>query len=483
MPVIAFDNTYTRLPEQFYARVKPATVSRPGLFAYNEELAQELGIDLSTISKDERAALFTGQSLPEQASALALAYAGHQFGQFNPQLGDGRALLLGEVVSPNGERYDIQLKGSGVTPWSRGGDGLSWVGPVIREYIVSEAMHRLGVPTTRALAAATTGDLVYREEPLPGGIFTRVAASHIRIGTFEFFAARRDTESLRLLADYAMDRHYPECKQAGNPYLAFLEAVGRKQAALVARWMSLGFIHGVMNTDNTSISGETIDYGPCAFIDTFSINKVFSSIDRGGRYAYGNQLNIARWNLVQLANCLVPLVDSDSDRAIKQLEDRLDQFMHVYETEWLQAMAAKFGIFDTLPDDAKIIQAYLSHLEAEQLDFTIHFRRLIDSIDGTDAIDGDDGPAEFRKMWHKRLDEQTQSRAEAVELMKQSNPVYIPRNHQVERAIQAGTAGDFSLFERMNECLKAPFEQRDEFAEFELAPQSEEVVTATFCGT
>ena len=442
--MIAFDNTYTELPEQFYARVQAAAVSQPRLFAFNDELAQELGIDLSAISEDERAALFTGQSLPAQASSLALAYAGHQFGQFNPQLGDGRALLLGEVLAPNGKRYDIQLKGSGVTPWSRGGDGKSWVGPVIREYIVSEAMHRLGVPTTRALAAATTGDLVIREQPLPGGIFTRVAASHIRIGTFEFFAARRDTESLKLLADYAIDRHYPECMQAEHPYLAFLEAVGRKQAALVAKWMSLGFIHEVMNTDNTSIPGETIDYGPCAFIDSFSNDRVFSSIDRGGRYAYGNQVYIAQWNLVRLANCLVPLVDSDGKQAVKQLEDRLAQFMDVYEAEWLQAMAAKFGIFEAVPDDAKLVRLYLGHLEAEQLDFTIHFRRLLngfesfDRFDETDGIDTDEGPEEFRKMWSKRLYEQTQSRDEAIELMRHTNPVYVHSTQSPGRTSHPG---------------------------------------------
>lgn len=478
--MIAFDNTYTQLPDDFYARVQPADVALPKLFAYNEELAQELGLDLTKLSETDRAALFTGQQLPEQASSIALAYAGHQFGHFNPQLGDGRALLLGEVIAESGQRYDIQLKGSGITPWSRSGDGKSWVGPVIREYILSEAMHRLGVPTTRALAAATTGEPVFRQRELPGGIFTRVASSHIRVGTFEFFAARRDAKSLRLLADYAIDRHYPECRQDANPCLAFLEAVGRRQAALVAKWMSFGFIHGVMNTDNTSISGETIDYGPCAFMDTFAHDRVFSSIDRGGRYAYGNQIPIAQWNLVQLANCLVPLVDPDSQQAIQQLENRLGRFMDVYETEWLQAMAAKFGISGAQPNDAKIVQGYLDHLESERLDFTISFRRLTESMNSGAS---DEFPAEFRELWRKRLEDQQQSREEAVALMRRSNPVYIPRNHQVERAIQAGVAGDYSVFERMNACLRSPFERREEFAEFELAPQPKEVVKATFCGT
>lgn len=478
--MIAFDNTYTSLPGKFYTNGKPEVVSQPQLFAFNHELARELGLDLSSVSEGERAALFTGQSLPEQASPISLAYAGHQFGQFNPQLGDGRALLLGEVLAPNGNRYDIQLKGSGVTPWSRGGDGKSWVGPVIREYILSEAMHNLGVPTTRALAAATTGDPVYRESPLPGGIFTRVASSHIRIGTFEYFAARRDIESLKLLADYSIDRHYPQCNQAENPYLAFLEAVGRKHAALIAKWMSLGFIHGVMNTDNMAISGETIDYGPCAFMDTFSQNKVFSSIDQGGRYAYGNQIRIAQWNLVQLANCLVPLVDSDSDRSVKKLEECLGQLMGVYDEEWLKEMASKFGIFEARQEDIKIIQDFLSHLEEERLDFTVEFRRITDSMDAEWAADSQE---EFRRTWRKRLEDQPQSFGKAAELMSQSNPVYIPRNHQVERAIQAGAAGDYSLFERMNECLKTPFEKREEFAEFEVPPEPREVVTATFCGT
>ncbi|MCB1170604.1 MAG: YdiU family protein, partial [Leptospiraceae bacterium] len=374
--MIAFDNTYTSLPEKFYVRVQPEQVPRPQLFAFNDELARQLGLDLSSQTEDQRAALFTGQSLPEGASSLSLAYAGHQFGQFNPQLGDGRALLLGEVLAVDGERYDIQLKGSGATPWSRGGDGKSWVGPVIREYIISEAMHHLGVPTTRALAAATTGERVFRESPLPGGIFTRVASSHIRIGTFEFFAARRDTESLKILADYSIDRHYPQCKEAENPYLAFLEEVGRNQAALVAKWMSLGFIHGVMNTDNMAISGETIDYGPCAFMDSFSNDRVFSSIDRGGRYAYGNQIRVAQWNLVQLANCLVPLVDSDSNKAVEKLQQRLGPLWAIYDEEWLKAMTAKFGIFEPRPEDAEMVRAFLSYLEEQQLDFTIEFRRL-----------------------------------------------------------------------------------------------------------
>lgn len=474
--MIAFHNTYTELPENFYTRVKPAAVSEPILFAFNHELAQELGIDLSALSESELANLFTGQTVPEQASSIALAYAGHQFGNFNPQLGDGRALLLGEVLAPDGRRYDIQLKGSGVTPWSRGGDGLSWIGPVIREYIVSEAMHRLGVPTTRAFAAATTGDSVFRERELPGGIFTRVAASHIRIGTFEYFAVRRDANSLKLLADYAINRHYPQCKEAENPYLAFLEAVGRNQAALVAKWMSLGFIHGVMNTDNMSISGETIDYGPCAFIDTYSHDKVFSSIDHGGRYAYGNQINIAKWNLVQLANCLVPLVDEDSKESVKKLEDCLSEIMPVYEEEWLHAMAKKFGIFKAAADDAKIIESFLSYLQEEQLDFTIAFRSLTES-------DTEDLPEESQQIWHRRLEEQPQSREQAIELMQQNNPVYIPRNHQVEHAIQSALAGDYSVFERMNKCLENPFERRDEFAAFEKPPEPEEIVTATFCGT
>ncbi len=480
--MIAFDNTYTSLPGKFYVRVQPEQVTHPQLFAFNAELARELGLDLLSLSEEDRAALFTGQALPAGASSISLAYAGHQFGQFNPQLGDGRALLLGEVQAPNGERYDIQLKGSGITPWSRGGDGKSWVGPVIREYILSEAMHHLGVPTTRALAAATTGDPVYRESSLPGGIFTRVASSHIRIGTFEFFAARRDTESLKLLADYSIERHYPQCKQAENPYLAFLEAVGRKHAALVAKWMSLGFIHGVMNTDNMSISGETIDYGPCAFMDTFSDDKVFSSIDRGGRYAYGNQLTIAQWNLAQLANCLVPLVEPDINSSVKKLQECMSQLMRIYDEEWLSAMAAKFGIFEPRKEDTGIVRSFLSHLEEEKLDFTIEFRRLIDDH-GINSKDESQGSDDFRRMWRQRLGEQPQSLEQVRERMRRSNPVYIPRNHQVERAIQAGVAGDYSVFESMNECLKAPYEKHEGFSEFERPPEPEEVVSATFCGT
>ncbi len=472
--MISFENTYSSLPDKFYAPATPEQVRAPRLIAVNHSLATELGLDLSRHTDDELAQLFTGQSVPETASSLALAYAGHQFGHFNPQLGDGRALLLGEVVAPHGGRFDIQLKGSGRTAFSRGGDGKSWVGPVIREYILSEAMYALGIPTTRALAAALTGEQVFRERSLPGGVFTRVAASHIRVGTFEYFAARRDFENLKILADYAIERHYPEAAQAENPYLSFIEQVAGRQAALVSRWMSIGFIHGVMNTDNMSISGETIDYGPCAFVDNFSFDKVFSSIDHGGRYAYNNQLNIARWNLLQLANSVIPLVDEDEAAAIKKLEKLLGEIFPQYDEVWLETMVKKFGIFKAREGDKELVNDFLQHLEDNELDFALSFRELSENPNNF---------TEFRPRWQQRLAEQEQSEAEAVELMRSVNPVLIARNHQVERAIQAAVNDDFSVFEKMNLALMNPLEENEEFAEFKTAPQPEERVKATFCGT
>jgi uncharacterized protein YdiU (UPF0061 family) len=479
--IIHFDNSYLNLPERFYAKVLPAKASKPGLIDFNEKLAvQELGLDLKGLNEGELANLFTGQVLPKNASSLALAYAGHQFGQFVPQLGDGRACLLGEVVNSKGKRYDIQFKGSGQTPFSRGGDGKSSLGPVIREYIVSEAMHFLGVPTTRALAATTTGDLVYREEDLPGGILTRVASSHIRIGTFEYFAARGDLEALKLLLDYSVHRHYPEIKDELNLSLSFLHKVAESHAHMVAHWMSFGFIHGVMNTDNMSISGETIDYGPCAFMDNFAFNRVFSSIDRKGRYAYNNQMNIAKWNLYRLAGCLIPFVHDDEKEAINLIEASIKSDISLYEEKWREAMGKKLGLFNPKPGDEDLINQWLGYLEEKDLDFTISFRKLSEPSPG---IEETAQLKDFIAKWTKRLEDQPQGPQEVKNLMESVNPLFIPRNHQVERAIQAALKGNLTIFKDLNQLFKNPYVDQPKFEEYKTPPQTEERIKATFCGT
>lgn len=476
-----FQNTYVQLPKSFYAKVDAAPFSGPSLLEFNSQLATELGVNLSGRNPEDLAKVFSGQQVLEVSEPIAMAYAGHQFGHFVPQLGDGRALLLGEVVDLEGVRKDIQLKGSGPTPFSRNGDGKSSLGPVVREYILSEAMHHLGVPTTRALAAVRTGEKVYREQGLPGGVFTRVASSHIRIGTFEYFAARQANEELKLLADYAIDRHYPEIEtEGGQRYLDFLECVAKAHAHMVAMWMSYGFIHGVMNTDNMSISGETIDYGPCAFMDHFSQSRVFSSIDHGGRYAYQNQIPIARWNLSRLASCLIPLVDSDEDRAISRLEERLKACYPHYDQEYDLKMSMKLGFFAPTEEAAEVLDMWLGFMEAEEIDFTIGFRRLCEA---PETYDDHLRFKEFYDTWQGRLYAQSQSLDEAKALMASVNPVYIARNHQVEAAIQASLRGDDQPFKELNEVLAKPFDRQSAFAIYEKAPESSERVQATFCGT
>lgn len=478
--MINFQNTYDTLPSQFFEKADAAEVSNPKLLAFNKELARDvLEIDLEGFSEAELAGLFSGQLMPESASSIAMAYAGHQFGHFNPQLGDGRALLMGEVLNSKNQRFDVQLKGSGQTPFSRRGDGKSSLGPVIREYIVSEAMFALGVPTTRSLAAVSTGDNVVREELLPGGVFTRVAASHIRVGTFEFFAARRDLESLRALLDYTIERHYPEIKKSDSPsyYQDFIRAVANKQSALVSKWMSLGFIHGVMNTDNMSVSGETIDFGPCAFMDNFKLDRKFSSIDRDGRYAYNNQIPIAKWNLSALASTLVLLIDKDEETATKLIQDCFVGLDELYQKAYLDEMVKKFGIFSPTETDNEIIQLFFAYLEKEDLDFTLSFREL------TDDLDSFKKSPEFFSLLEARLNSQTESRDESIALMNSVNPRFIPRNHQVERAINEAYKGNLETFNKLNECLKNPFTEQSEFSEFALAPKRGEWMEVTFCGT
>ncbi len=470
---IAFDNSYARLPERFFHRQPPVAVTAPKLIAVNRALARRLGLDPDALAAPEWIEVFAGNRVPEGAAPLAQAYAGHQFGGWVPQLGDGRALLLGEIVAPDGARFDLALKGSGPTPFSRRGDGRAGLGPVLREYILSEAMAALGVPTTRALAAVTTGEPVWRETPLPGAVLARVAASHIRVGTFQYFAAREDAEALAVLADHVIARHYPG---AAGP-LGLLEAVTEAQARLIARWMSLGFIHGVMNTDNMAVSGETIDYGPCAFMDEYDPAKVFSSIDQFGRYAYGNQPKIALWNLAQFASCLLPLMGEEGP-AIEAATEAINRFADLYQAEWLRLFRAKIGISVAAEEDAALITGLLSRMAEGRADFTRTFRGL---AEGTAAAEFAD-PASFAAWeaeWRKRL----AAEADPEAVMAAANPASIPRNHRVEEAIRAATAGDFAPFHRLNAVLARPFDRRAEAEGYDAAPGPEELVTRTFCGT
>ena len=475
-----FDNSYRRLPERFYAPATPAPLSHPQLIALNPELAQALDFESERYSKDELANIFSGQTSLDGSHFFSLAYAGHQFGHFNPTMGDGRAILLGEVIAKDGHRYDLQLKGSGPTPFSKRGDGKSALGPVIREYIVSEAMHHLGVPTTRALAAVATGETVFREEELPGGILTRVASSHLRIGTFEYFAARADHTGLAALLDYSLNRLYPHA-QGENKALTLLRCVRDAQILLVSKWMSLGFIHGVMNTDNMSISGETIDFGPCAFIDDFNFQQVYSYIDRQGRYAYANQSSILLWNLTQFANTLIPLVDSDEKKAISLLNAELEKVPSLFKKEFHPLILQKLGI-DSAPTTTTdaLVETWFQYLHQEKIDFTLGFRNLYTLIEGSQNTPDHFYPEtevflNFLSQWRPLLS--------APERMNLVNPLYIPRNHRVESAIQAALKQDYSEFERMNQILKNPFQFQVGCERYATPPREEEKITNTFCGT
>lgn len=483
----AFDNSYARLPPQFFQRVDPTPVAEPRLIEVNRALAQELGIDPDRLT----AAMLAGNELPPGAEPLAMAYAGHQFGYFVPQLGDGRAILLGEVIDRQGRRRDIQLKGSGLTAFSRRGDGRAALGPVLREYLVGEAMAAFGIPTTRALAAVTTGQAVLRETALPGAILTRIAASHLRVGTFQFFAVREDKDGLKALADYAIARHYPEAAQADKPYRAFLQAVVERQAALIARWQGIGFIHGVMNTDNCSIAGETIDFGPCAFMDAFDPNAVFSSIDEGGRYAYSNQPRIAQWNLFRLAECLLPLLAEGEEEAVAEAEMALDPYKSAFEDAYAAVMRAKLGLVSAQEGDLALAQDFLKLMAASEADFTIAFRRLCDAADreeGEGALRHlfADKPAldEWLGRWRVRFGQETVSAPDRQAAMRRANPAIIPRNHRIEAVIRAATdRGDFAPFREMLAALEDPAADRPDFALYEQPPQPEERVLQTFCGT
>ncbi|MBB3608782.1 protein adenylyltransferase SelO [Rhizobium sp. BK602] len=489
-PSTPFDNSYARLPQQFFAEQAPTPVREPRLIKFNAALARDLGLDAEALERDG-AAIFSGNKPLPGAQPLAMAYAGHQFGSFVPQLGDGRAILLGEVVDRHGRRRDIQLKGAGPTPFSRRGDGRAALGPVLREYIVSEAMHALGIPTTRALAAVTTGEPVYREDVLPGAVFTRVAASHIRVGTFQFFAARGDTDNLRILADHVIDRHYPDIKDRKNRYLALLEAVAERQASLIARWLHVGFIHGVMNTDNMTVSGETIDFGPCAFMDAYDPATVFSSIDRQGRYAYANQPGIGQWNLARLGETLLPLIDPTLDTAVDLANTVIKGYGERFQGHWLAGMRAKIGLGDEDDGDLDLIQSLLAVMQQGQADFSLTFRRLTalaasDEAETAFAASFTDPQSimPWLARWRERLSRESRSAAERPSAMRRINPAFIPRNHRIEQAIQAAMEDDdFSLFEALLTVLAKPYEDQPAFAPYAEPPRPAERVLQTFCGT
>jgi len=482
-----FDNSYALLPDDFFERIEPTPVSAPVMIRLNLELAADLGIDVARLDSPEGLAVLSGNQRTFGSDPLAMAYSGHQFGGFSPQLGDGRAILLGEVVGKDGVRRDIQLKGSGRTPFSRRGDGRSALGPVLREYIVSEAMHALGVPTTRALAAVASGEQVVREEMTPGGVFTRVARSHIRIGTFQWFAARKDYQNLRILADHVIARHYPDLSDAGNPYLALLEGVIERQARLIAHWMQFGFIHGVMNTDNMSVSGETIDYGPCAFLDVYHPLTKFSFIDQQGRYAFAKQGEIGHWNLTRLAETLLPLLDDDQEKSIALAKAALDQFPDIHQTALQERFTAKIGLDEDSTRDWPLVTFLLKAMADGEADFTLVFRHLTTALEtGNDApvirlFKQPEAITAWLGDWRVRLT--NAGRSHVLALMRRSNPIFIPRNHRIEEAIQAGNLGDYQPFHRLNEVLRQPFAEQPESAAYEAAPEPDEVVQATFCGT
>jgi uncharacterized protein YdiU (UPF0061 family) len=490
MSSIPFDNSYARLPDRFFTRLDPVPVAGPGLIAVNHALARQLGIDPDWLASAEGVRVVAGNAVPDGAEPLASVYAGHQFGSYNPQLGDGRAILLGEVVDSAGRRYDIQLKGSGPTPYSRGGDGRSPLGPVLREYLVSEAMHVLGIPTTRALAAVSTGEQVVREEFLPGAVLARVASSHIRIGTFQYFAAHGDIEALGTLTRHVLVRHYPESLGQDNQALALLREVMARQASLVARWQLLGFIHGVMNTDNMLLSGETIDYGPCAFMDEFQADKVFSSIDHGGRYAYRNQPGIAHWNLACLAQCLLPLLHDDKDQAVAMAQEEVDRFPGLFLDAHTRGMARKLGLAEIGEADNDLVEDLFNTMNEHRLDFTLTFRRLADLVDERglaqvgELFEIPDALVPWLAQWRSRLQRESTDPAERQVDMYRANPVFIPRNHLVEEAIEAATReNDFAPFQALLAVLQEPFDYRPEHRRFATPPRPEQEVRQTFCGT
>jgi serine/tyrosine/threonine adenylyltransferase len=490
-PLAVFSNSYARLPEHFFARLSPTPVAKPRLIKFNESLAAELGLDTRGLGPDALATVFAGNVIPPGAEPIAMAYAAHQFGNFVPQLGDGRAILLGEVVDRNGKRRDIQLKGAGRTPFSRRGDGRAALGPVLREYLVSEAMHALGLPTTRALAAVLTGEAVFRDRQLPGAVLTRVASSHIRIGTFQYFAARGDTGAVERLSDYVIDRHFPEARASERPPLALLQIVVERQALLVARWMHVGFIHGVMNTDNTALSGETIDFGPCAFMDSYDPATTFSAIDELGRYGYGNQPTIAKWNLARFAETLLPLLDPNPERAMELANEAISAFTSRFQERWLAGMRDKLGVASNEEGDLGLAHTLLQAMHENAADFTLTFRRLCDAA-ADERADANvralfANPAAYDRWvgrWRSRLAAEGREPDARAQAMRSVNPAFIPRNHRVEQALGAAIEyGDFSPFADLLAVLSRPYEDQADYADYANPPRADERVLRTFCGT
>ena len=489
---VPFDNSYAQLPEVFYTRLDPTPVSAPRLIKVNRRLAESIGVDPDVLVGAESTGVFSGNLVPGSAEPLAMVYAAHQFGNWVPRLGDGRAILLGEVIGPDGIRRDIQLKGSGPTPYSRMGDGRAVLGPVMREYIVSEAMAGLGIRSTRALAMATTGEIVRREGPEPGAILTRVAESHIRVGTFQYFHGQRDEASIRLLADYVIDRHYPAAKDAANPYQALLEAVALNTAELIGSWMLVGFIHGVMNTDNCTISGETIDYGPCAFMDTFHPETVYSSIDTGGRYAYDQQPSIGLWNVTRLAETLLPLLDGNDEAAIEKAKQALADYWPRFEKVFHGGLCAKIGLPGEEKQDFELALDLLTRMANQRVDFTLAFRRLSDAPAGDTAAKAmvrmlfDDPGAhdEWDAKWRRRFAEDGLDTASRRQAMRAVNPAFIPRNHLVQKAIDhASQAEDFGPMEDLLSVVVAPYDDHPGHDDLTKPPTPDQAVMQTFCGT
>ena len=477
-----FDNTYSKLPEAFISNTSPTPVKAPELIILNDGLVKKLGLNFLSMNKKELSELFSGNSLPKGSKTISQAYAGHQFGHFS-MLGDGRAVLIGEHISKNNERFDIQFKGSGKTPFSRNGDGRAFLGAMLREYIISEAMHFLNIPTTRSLAVVKTGEDVVRENILQGAILTRVASSHLRVGTFQYITARQNENELKTLINYTVDRHYPNIEKSKNQALDLLRALMEKQINLVINWMRVGFIHGVMNTDNMTISGETIDYGPCAFMDTYDPQTVFSSIDQLGRYAYFNQPSITKWNLARFAECLVPLVNEDKDKAIEIVTEEINNFEKIYEIKWLNMMRDKLGLFGEDPKDQVLILDLLTWMHQNKADYTNTFCYLMNEKIQNNKIFDDENFIVWKKRWEERLKLNDNTPEKYLELMKSVNPLVIPRNHKVEEALEFANNNDLSLVKKLIKILEKPYENQKGIAEYQSTAPISEQKYQTFCGT
>ena len=477
-----FDNTYIHLPEVFYTKLLPAPVPKPEMVIFNAPLATDMGLDFSSIGADAQAALFSGNIMPEGSEPLAQAYAGHQYGHFT-MLGDGRAIVWGEQITPSGQRLDIQFKGSGPTPYSRGGDGRAALGPMLREYIISEAMHALNIPTTRSLAVVTNGEKVYRETALPGAILTRVASSHIRVGTFQYASLQQDREIIQTLVDYTIERHYPEIKEDHNKPLSLLKASIEKQAELITHWMRVGFIHGIMNTDNMALSGETIDYGPCAFMDAYDPRTVFSSIDHMGRYAYANQPAIAQWNLARLAETMLPLFDEDTKKATDMAEEAVSGFGAVYKEKSLSMLRAKLGLFGVRAEDENLITDLLDWMQRRDADYTNTFLDLTKEAPPKGEPYDDETFKEWYTRWQARLAKNMEPLKSSLSLMRANNPAVIPRNHKVEQVLEAATNGDLQPLKDLLAALQEPYKNRSDLKPYQSPPKPEEKVCQTFCGT